>query len=168
MVEARRIIMSGGLLSLSILAFVLYTAGALSPGIAAEFCVVFALVLMLTFLPRLISFRRQVQELLMLGTCRKPAGSRGQELRKAVATALSFILVLTAPLLLTRFLDPTTWIVVVTGFISGYAACDIFFTGYASLWQERRGILLRCYRLWAVGSDEKKILLESGIRRANR
>ena len=167
-VEARKVIMSGALLLLSIVAFLLYTARALSTEVAAEFIAVFALVLVLVVLPRLFSFRGQVRQLLAVGTSKRLAGSRRRQIGKAVATAVSFILLLTAPLLLTRVVDPITWIVVVTGFISGYAASDMFFAGYASLWQRRSGIVLSRYRLWAVGSDEKRVLLESGIRRSNK
>ncbi len=168
LVDPRRLGVSGAFLALSAYAFFAYASPIFSPRIVLQYCGVFVVSVLLMFHPRLVSFRRQTRELVTVGAYGKPAGSPRGELRKAVAVAVSFVLLLTAPLLLTRFLDPATWIAMMTGAISGYGFSDALFTAYVALWQRRRGIVLKRYKLWTVGLNQKRILLESGIRRANR
>lgn len=168
-VERRGIMISGALLLLSVAAFVLYASPVVSHRILSAFSGAFSVCVVSALLPRVLSFRRQAEGLLKIDTCGKSASrSRGVELGKAMAVAVGFVFLLVAPLVLTRFVDPPTWIALVTGVISGYAASNIFYAAYAIQWQRRTGIVLRRYRLWLIGPDEKRVLVETGIRRSDR
>lgn len=168
LVETRKLVGSGALLVLSIVAFFLETAQVFTPLVGTEFCSIFALTAALICVSRLVLFRRQTQQLLAVGAYSRPTASPRQELKKAVATAVLLMLLLVAPLLLTRFVDPVTWIVVVTASIAGYATSDVLFAAYASYWQRHTRTVLRRYRRWTIQSDRKRALRESGIMRSNR
>ena len=168
LVEARRVVASAVLFLLSIVALFLYTTGAATFQIEIKFLFVMVLSLVSILFPRLFSFFRQARRLSVDGVQSEPSRSGKQEVRRALATAVVLMLLTLAPFLLTRFLDPLSWIVVVTACIAGYSASEILFATCVSYWQMHTRTDFKRYRLWAVRPDGRTILLESGVRKSRR
>jgi len=168
LVETRRVVASAILFLLSVVAFFLYTTEVATSQMEAEFLLVMVLTAGLIFFPRLFSFSRQARTLSVDGLHSEPSRSGKQEVRRALATAVVLMLLTLAPFLLTRFLDPLSWIVVVTACIAGYSASEILFATCVSYWQMHTRTAFKRYRLWAVRPDGRRILLESGVRKSHR
>jgi len=169
LVGRREIIVLSILLLLSLTAFVSYVSAMRPWQTPSLFLGAFLVCTAVLLLPRTFLFYRRTQELLKSETSGKtdPRSPR-RGLAKAMATTIMFVLLLVAPLILTRFLDASTWIALVTGCITGYAASNLLFAAYAIAWQRRTGITLRRYKVWLIRSEQRRVLVESGIRRLDK
>ena len=168
LVETKRVVASTVLFLLSVVALFLYTTEAATSQIESEFLFVMMLSLVAILFPRLSSFSRQTRRTSIDGVQSEPSRSGKQEVRRALVTAVMLMLLTLAPFLLTRFLDPLSWIVVVTGCIAGYSASEILFAACVRYWQMHTRTDFKRYRLWAVRPDGRRVLLESGVRKSHR
>ncbi len=168
LVETRRIVASTVLFLLSIVALFLYATEAAASQIESEFLFVMVLSLVTILFPRLFFLFRQTRRLSVAGVQSEPSRFGKHGVRRALATAVMLMLLMLAPLLLTRFLDPLSWIVVVTACIAGYSASEILFATCVSYWQMHTRTDFKRYRLWAVRPDGRRVLLESGVRKSHR
>jgi hypothetical protein len=77
---------------------------------------------------------------------------------------LFLALLVIGPFLLSSIVSPAEWFGSVLGLIIGFSLYQLVYPVYVRRWEKNKGLQLEYYEIWAYNMDNKKVVIERGVR----